>query len=187
MDINAIGISYLLISIIIILYCTAQILRRAGFSPIWSPLVLIPFIDIVIIWVFAYSIWPSHDSYRNVELVSSKRRIILVSSIVIAILLAIFAGGAHFVIPSYVKLFNSFSTELPLITKMVLASYKYLVVMPLLGCIACVDMLFRQQWSVQYQYYMFGSLLGMLIIAFALIPLAIWAMYAPIFQMSTVN
>ena len=187
MNTSDIEISYILVAITFMLYCTTRILRRAGFSPMWAPLVLIPLVDIALIWVFSYSFWPSHDSYRNVKLESSKRQVIKVLSIVLTLLLYIFAVGAYFIIPSFSEVFHGFGTELPLITNLILGSYKYFIVLPLFGSAICVNMFLRSEWSVQYQYYVFGSLLGLLIIAFALIPLIIWAMYAPIFQISSVN
>ncbi|EJL28503.1 hypothetical protein PMI01_03515 [Caulobacter sp. AP07] len=36
----------------------ARILRRAGFSPWWSFLVLVPYLNVVALWVFAFVRWP---------------------------------------------------------------------------------------------------------------------------------
>ena len=38
-----------------------RVLRRAGFSPWWALLVLVPLVNLVALWVFAYMRWPSID------------------------------------------------------------------------------------------------------------------------------
>ena len=37
-----------------------MILRKAGYKPIWSLLALIPIINLVALWLFSLSDWPSH-------------------------------------------------------------------------------------------------------------------------------
>ena len=39
-----------------------RILRKAGYSGWWSLLMVIPVVNIVMIWVFAYSNWPALKS-----------------------------------------------------------------------------------------------------------------------------
>ena len=39
----------------------ARVLRRAGFSPWWVLLVLVPLMNLVALWVFAYRRWPAID------------------------------------------------------------------------------------------------------------------------------
>ena len=36
----------------------ARILRRAGLSPWWSFMVLVPYLNVVALWVFAFTRWP---------------------------------------------------------------------------------------------------------------------------------
>lgn len=38
-----------------------RVLRRAGFSPWWALLVLVPLVNLVALWVFAYVRWPAID------------------------------------------------------------------------------------------------------------------------------
>ena len=39
----------------LILYPRGRILGRAGFSPFWSLLVFVPIVNIIALWVFAFS------------------------------------------------------------------------------------------------------------------------------------
>ncbi len=41
------------------LWATIRILHKAGYSGWWSLLTLIPIVNIVMIWVFAFSDWPA--------------------------------------------------------------------------------------------------------------------------------
>jgi len=44
--------------IALLLWMTVRILHKAGYSGWWSLLMLIPIVNIVMIWVFAFSDWP---------------------------------------------------------------------------------------------------------------------------------
>ena len=43
----------------------ARILRRAGLSLWWSIFFVIPVVNVVAVWVFAYSRWPAVDGPRT--------------------------------------------------------------------------------------------------------------------------
>jgi hypothetical protein len=43
----------------VILIPTARILRRAGRHPLWCLVGLVPIVNIVGLWIFAYSEWPA--------------------------------------------------------------------------------------------------------------------------------
>jgi len=45
--------------------CGAFVLIRAGRSPLWSVLLIIPFAVIVALWVFAFVRWPLIDNPRD--------------------------------------------------------------------------------------------------------------------------
>ena len=45
--------------------CGAFVLVRAGRSPLWSVLLLIPVVQLVALWVFAFVRWPSVDKQRD--------------------------------------------------------------------------------------------------------------------------
>ena len=43
------------------IYPIGTILRRIGFSPLWSILVFIPIVNVVAIWILALVEWPEHQ------------------------------------------------------------------------------------------------------------------------------
>lgn len=50
--------------IVIILYPIGRILNRIGLSPFWSVLALIPLVNLISLWIFAFVDWP-RDANRN--------------------------------------------------------------------------------------------------------------------------
>ncbi|MEI7447044.1 MAG: hypothetical protein WCK28_19300 [Burkholderiales bacterium] len=50
-----------LVPLVVPMWMIGRVLRRAGFSPWWVLLVLVPPVSIVALWVFAYVRWPSID------------------------------------------------------------------------------------------------------------------------------
>lgn len=52
---------YLLLPIFIIftLWLGSKILEKAGFDKLWVLCLLIPFVNIIMVWVFAFSNWPN--------------------------------------------------------------------------------------------------------------------------------
>ena len=63
MDIGSISIWQLLIVVVILflsLWPTCRILNRAGYSRWWVLTMYVPLINIILIWVFAFSDWPIH-------------------------------------------------------------------------------------------------------------------------------
>ena len=47
---------------ILVLYPLGRILWRAGFSPFWSLLVFVPIVNLIALWVFAFSEWEAKRS-----------------------------------------------------------------------------------------------------------------------------
>lgn len=43
------------------MWMIGRVLRRAGYSPWWALLVLVPLVNLVALWVFAYVRWPAID------------------------------------------------------------------------------------------------------------------------------
>lgn len=43
------------------LWMIGRVLRRAGYSSWWALLVLVPLVNLVALWVFAYVRWPAID------------------------------------------------------------------------------------------------------------------------------
>src|SRR5262249_25121331 len=52
------------IGIIFLLWMIARILHKAGYSGWWTLLMLIPIVNVVMIWVFAFSDWPALRARR---------------------------------------------------------------------------------------------------------------------------
>jgi len=48
----------LLLSGVLLGFPAARILRRTGLSPWWSFLVLVPYLNVIALWVFAFARWP---------------------------------------------------------------------------------------------------------------------------------
>ncbi len=42
----------------IFLAASAVVLSRAGRSPYWALLMVVPYVQIVALWVFAFTVWP---------------------------------------------------------------------------------------------------------------------------------
>jgi predicted PurR-regulated permease PerM len=58
------GVILAAIVLAVFLIPIARILRRAGFSRAWCLLFLVPFGNIVGLWVFAYTRWPGVEEKR---------------------------------------------------------------------------------------------------------------------------
>lgn len=56
------GLFGLLIILIVAGIPVRQILLRTGFSPWWTLLVLVPLVNLVALWIFAFSNWPRQSS-----------------------------------------------------------------------------------------------------------------------------
>lgn len=55
------GISHWLtfvVMVVLILYPIGRILSRIGLSPFWSVLAIIPFFNLIGLWVLAFAEWP---------------------------------------------------------------------------------------------------------------------------------
>jgi nicotinamide riboside transporter PnuC len=51
-------IALLLLFGIFVLWLAARILEKAGFEPQWAFVLLIPVVNVIMIWVFAFADWP---------------------------------------------------------------------------------------------------------------------------------
>lgn len=49
----------LLLIVLVILLLPAQVLRRAGYSRWWALVLLVPIVNLVMVWVFALADWPA--------------------------------------------------------------------------------------------------------------------------------
>jgi len=63
------GLLYWVIALAIVgffLWIYARIARKAGFSGWWSLLVLVPLVNVVVIWIFAFTSWPAAANREKV-------------------------------------------------------------------------------------------------------------------------
>lgn len=54
------GLALLLLALPLLMI--SRVLRRAGFSRWWALLVLVPVVNLVALWLFAYARWPAVDA-----------------------------------------------------------------------------------------------------------------------------
>jgi hypothetical protein len=54
-----------LASLILTIWGAWQGVRRAGYAGAWSLLLLVPLVNIAVLYVFAYSTWPAERDARN--------------------------------------------------------------------------------------------------------------------------
>ena len=57
--------SAILFYMLLIAFPISIILRRAGFSRAWAILSIFPLVNVIGLWIFAFSKWPAIDSNRN--------------------------------------------------------------------------------------------------------------------------
>ena len=56
------GFTELLIVLIVVgvpAWCATRVAQRAGFSAAWGLIVLVPLVNLVFLWVFAFTDWPA--------------------------------------------------------------------------------------------------------------------------------
>jgi hypothetical protein len=53
------GLALLLLAVPLLL--ASRVVRRAGYSPWWALLLLVPLVNLVALWLFAYARWPAVD------------------------------------------------------------------------------------------------------------------------------
>ena len=49
----------IVILLLVSLYFFSRVVGKTGFSPWWTLLALIPVVNLVMLWVFAYAKWPA--------------------------------------------------------------------------------------------------------------------------------
>jgi len=54
--------------IIILLIPIFRILKRTGHSPVWSLLFVIPLVNVLALWVFAFKRWPVDQTQQRVDM-----------------------------------------------------------------------------------------------------------------------
>lgn len=54
------------VMVVLVLYPIGRILRRLGLSPFWSVLVFVPLVNLLSLWVLAFSDWPGEKDKERV-------------------------------------------------------------------------------------------------------------------------
>ena len=56
-----------LITAVFYLWLHARILHKAGYSRLWSLVMILPPVNIVMIWVFAFADWPALNRQKEIS------------------------------------------------------------------------------------------------------------------------
>ncbi|MBN9581162.1 MAG: hypothetical protein J0G37_06590 [Afipia sp.] len=49
---------WFIVMIAVVIYPVGRILSRIGFSPLWSIVIFIPLVNLIALWIFAFTDWP---------------------------------------------------------------------------------------------------------------------------------
>lgn len=50
---------WFIVMVAVVIYPAGRILNRIGFSPLWSILVFVPLVNLIALWILAFTDWPS--------------------------------------------------------------------------------------------------------------------------------
>ncbi len=50
---------WFIVMIAVVIYPAGRILNRIGFSPLWSILIFVPLVNLIALWILAFTDWPS--------------------------------------------------------------------------------------------------------------------------------
>jgi len=59
------GLFGVLIALLLVGIPVRQILLRTGFSPWWALISVVPLVNLIALWVFAFSSWPRQSSEQG--------------------------------------------------------------------------------------------------------------------------
>lgn len=170
--------------IICLLLCSCRILAKAGYSQIWSLLTLIPIVNIFAVWIFAFAPWPILDSNDGHKPRLFNKTIITLISIFAIVLLLSFSMLAYQLIPEFIRLFKGLDSKIPILTKIIIDTYKYWVILPIIASLLSLNIALIKNITIQKQLYFLGLLMGILTLMIVLSVMTLWGMYAPIFALA---
>jgi hypothetical protein len=49
---------WFIVMIVVVIYPVGRILSRIGFSPLWSIVTFIPLVNLIALWILAFTDWP---------------------------------------------------------------------------------------------------------------------------------
>jgi len=113
--------------------------------------------------------------------------LIKILSIINAVLIITYGIGAFIVLPDFENVFVSFDAELPLLTKIIMASYPYWLATAVIPIGIYVKYLRKEQLKKSLQDQLFSVSIVMTVFLCTLLPTVIYAMYLPIFQLEAAS
>lgn len=111
---------------------------------------------------------------------------IKILTIINAILILIYSIGAYFVLPEFERLFDGFGSDLPVVTFMVMESYRYwavFLIVPLLVYRKCSS---ETESPEKTDDRLMLFTVSMFIFLLLFIPIITWVMYLPIIKMGAI-
>ena len=108
-------------------------------------------------------------------------------AILSAIPILIYSVGAFFIFPEFEKLFIGFETDLPFLTKLVMATYPYWLVTLLIPIIIYKKYLTQKDLPGATKNKIIFLFVGMLITSIILFPFFVYVLYLPVLEMDVGN
>lgn len=108
-------------------------------------------------------------------------------SALIAIIIIIYSVGAFYVLPEFEKVWEGFDAELPFLTKLLVASYPYWLVLLIVPFTIYRKYLTKTDLSEKIKTRILILFIVMLIFAVLLFPALIAIIYLPVFEMPIEN
>jgi hypothetical protein len=53
---------WFIVMVVAVAYPAGRILSRIGFSPLWSLLIFVPVVNLIALWILAFTEWPGIDA-----------------------------------------------------------------------------------------------------------------------------
>ena len=65
MSISIWQLMILLLAIVVTVYMFGSVVKKAGFSRWWSLLLIVPVVNLMMVWVFAFMKWPAEKQFTE--------------------------------------------------------------------------------------------------------------------------
>lgn len=109
----------------------------------------------------------------------------LVAAGVLTLLSGAIYAGIYLLVPGFEELFRGFGAELPLLTRIVAATFPYFGVLVLLGLIPTAWLFRQREISAKQRDRVMILSVSNLVLAFGLLALCWAALYLPVLKMGT--
>ena len=107
-------------------------------------------------------------------------------TLISGITILIFGIGALLIIPEFDALFSGFGGDLPFMTKILITSYRYWLMLLIVPIAIYVVFLNKNELSIRTEKTIKITLIAILVFCGLLIPIVVISMYLPVFQMGVV-